>query len=71
MKAAVEAIRENPSWARMPLAWMKVALWSFRYTEDVPSRDDIAKALIASQYSQVRPPAAQCEREEHGCGCSG
>jgi hypothetical protein len=48
-KAVVEAIRENPSWARMPKHWVKTALWAFRYSEEAPSREDVAKALIASQ----------------------
>jgi hypothetical protein len=48
-KAAVEAIRENPSWARQSREWMKVALWAWRYVEDVPTRDDIAKALVSTQ----------------------
>jgi hypothetical protein len=60
MKGAVEAIRENPSWARMPPVWMKVALWSFGYTSDpVPTRQDIARALITVQAkpgeTKVRP----------------
>jgi len=38
VKAAVDAIRENPSWARQSKEWLKAALCSFRYTEDVPSR---------------------------------
>ena len=49
MKAAVEAICENPSWARQSKAWFAVSLWAFRYTEEVPTRDDIAKALISVQ----------------------
>jgi hypothetical protein len=46
-KAAVEALRENPTWARQPAHWMRVALWAFRYSEDVPSRNDIARALVS------------------------
>jgi hypothetical protein len=49
VKAAVAALRENPSWARQPKEWLKVALWDFRYTEEVPTRDDIAKALISAR----------------------
>jgi hypothetical protein len=49
MKAAVQAIRENPSWAKQPPHWMRVALWAHRYTEEVPSRNDIAKALVSSR----------------------
>jgi hypothetical protein len=49
VKAAVEAICENPSWARQSKAWFAVALWAFRYTEEVPTRDDIAKVLISAQ----------------------
>jgi hypothetical protein len=54
MKPAVEAIRENPSWSKMSLAWMKVALWAFRYSEEAPTRNDIAKALIATQHGAAR-----------------
>jgi hypothetical protein len=49
MKAAVEAIRENPSWVRQTRHWLKVALWAFGYTEEVPTRSDIAKALTSAR----------------------
>ncbi len=55
MKAAVQALRENPSWARMPRAWVRVACWAFFYTEDVPGRNEIAKALVASSYGPRGP----------------
>jgi hypothetical protein len=48
MKAAAHALAENPSWARMPKEWQRVALWAYRYVEEpVPTRNDIAKALIS------------------------
>jgi hypothetical protein len=59
VKAAVEALRENPGWARQSKEWLKVALWGFRYTEEVPTRDDIAKALISAQASRAKLPASQ------------
>jgi hypothetical protein len=62
-KAAVDAIRENPSWARMPEPWFRTALWAFGYTnEPVPSRQDIARALIAAQaHSSLRLPKPGAE----------
>jgi hypothetical protein len=48
MNPAAEAIRENPSWARQSKEWFKVALWAFGYSEDVPDRHAVAKALVSS-----------------------
>jgi len=57
MKAAVEAIRENPSWARQSKEWLKVVLWAFRYVEEpVPDRNDIARALVSCG-NGVREPS--------------
>jgi hypothetical protein len=55
MKAAAQALRDNPSWARQPPAWFKVALWAFRYSEEVPDRNDIARALVATRYGPRAP----------------
>jgi hypothetical protein len=52
VKAAARAIAENPGWSRKPKAWLKVALWAYRYSEVVPSRGDIAKALISDQHER-------------------
>lgn len=57
-KAAVEAIRENPGWAGGPNHWMRVALWAFRYSEDVPCRNDVARALVSVKGEKLK-----------GCGC--
>jgi hypothetical protein len=55
-KAATTALAENPFWARMPSHWLKCALWAYRYTDKpVPTRDDVAAALIAAQYQHPRP----------------
>jgi hypothetical protein len=49
-RAASVALAENPSWSRQSKAWLKVALWSFRYVDEpVPTRNDIAQALISAQ----------------------
>jgi hypothetical protein len=54
-KAAVEALRENPSWARMPEPWFRTALWAFGYVQEpIPTKQDVARALIAAQ-AQARP----------------
>jgi hypothetical protein len=57
VKAAVEAIRENPSWARQSKEWLKVAAWAFRYSEEVPTRNDIARALISAQHGRPKESA--------------
>jgi hypothetical protein len=63
MKAAAQALAENPSWSKMPKPWLQTALWAFRYVDEpVPTRNDIAQALVASasaagtrdQVSQLR-----------------
>jgi hypothetical protein len=54
-KAAVEALRENPSWSRMPRHGLRCALWAFYYSDEPPTRDDIAAALIAAQHQHPRP----------------
>jgi len=57
MKAAAQALMENPSWSRQSLAWQRAAVWAFGYVEEpVPGRDDIRQALIAAQHTQARPP---------------
>jgi hypothetical protein len=53
-KAALEALRENPSWSRMSKEWFRCAIWAYRYSEIPPSRDDIAKALVATQHAPTR-----------------
>jgi len=53
-KAALQALRENPSWSRMPKHWLRVALWAYRYSDIPPSREDIAKALVSAQYRPTR-----------------
>ena len=68
MKAAVEALRENPSCSRQSPAWLRVACWAYRYCEEpVPTRNDIAKALIATQASGnlAKLPARPIQGEEH------
>ncbi len=55
MKAGVRAICDNPSWAAMPKEWFVVALWAFNYTEEVPDRRAIAKALVSSRYGPRAP----------------
>jgi hypothetical protein len=53
-KAGLQALRENPSWSRQSKEWLRVALWAFRYSDVPPSRDDIAKALVATQQAPTR-----------------
>ena len=54
-KALSRALAENPAWARMSKGWLKTALWAYRYVEEpTPTRDDVAKALAAAQYSPTR-----------------
>jgi len=60
VKAAARALSDNPSWSRMPRHWIKVALWAHGYSEDVPDRNDIARALTASKHGGARAP----ERKE-------
>jgi hypothetical protein len=57
MNPVVEALRANPGWSRMPRHWVRVALWCFYYTEDVPSRDDFRRALA----SQALPTSSRME----------
>lgn len=51
-KAALQALRENPSWSRMPQHWLRCVLWAFYYSDIPPTRDDIAKALVATQHTR-------------------
>lgn len=53
-KAALQALRENPSWSQMSKEWFRVVLWAYRYSDIPPSRDDIAKALVNAAYRPVR-----------------
>jgi hypothetical protein len=48
MNSAAQALRDNPSWSKMPKEWLRVALWSYGYSEEVPDRQAIAKALVAA-----------------------
>lgn len=49
-KGMLEAIKENPSWSRQSKEWLRVAAWSFCYVDEpVPTRDDVAKALVSAQ----------------------
>jgi hypothetical protein len=57
VKAIVEAIRENPSWARESKEFLKTAAWAFRYSEEVPTRNEIARALISAQHGRPRESA--------------
>jgi hypothetical protein len=50
MKAAARAIAENPSWSGKSRDWLAVALWAFRYTDRVPDRNTIARALAPEVY---------------------
>jgi len=54
MNAAARALAENPSWARQSKEWFKVACWAFRYSEDVPTRADIARAGLLSLNQRVK-----------------
>jgi len=56
VKAAAQALRDNPSWARMPRSWFVVALWAYRYSEEVPDRHAVAKALVSSKHGGPRAP---------------
>jgi hypothetical protein len=53
-EGAVQALRENPSWSRMPLHWQRCALWAFYYSNIPPTRDDIRMALVATSNKPTR-----------------
>jgi hypothetical protein len=56
--AGARALAENPSWSKQNPAWLKTALWCFRYVDEpVPTRDDIARALISAQHGRPRESA--------------
>jgi hypothetical protein len=47
-RGEAQAIRDNPSWAKQPKEWFLLACWAFGYTEQVPDRAAVAKALGGS-----------------------
>jgi hypothetical protein len=40
-------LRDCPEFGSLPPHTLKVLAWAYRYTEDVPTRDEIMRAMTA------------------------
>jgi hypothetical protein len=42
-----QMLRDCPEFGSLPPHTLKVLAWAYRYTEDVPTRDEIMRAMTA------------------------
>ena len=54
----LRALRDNPAWAEELPSWIGIALWAHGYTDDKPTRFEVAEALEELREARQRRRAA-------------
>jgi hypothetical protein len=53
----LQALRDNPRWSEELPSWLAVALWAHGYTDDKPTRHEVAEALEELREARQRRAA--------------